>query len=336
MKTALYILIMLFVFTISGCKSDTQCGIVNIATADVNADLQVKKLLYNIKCYQDSVIVFGSEEGFAVKNVFGDYPGVFVWNFSKDFMREKEFYKSEIIKAYSLGAVVMLDFSDFFNYAGKQNVLNSYNSVANFVGSLKYNNNAIPLALKFFPCKNGDGYWWDRGVLPENDYKKLWLDGIQTLSGNLGLHNILYVYSPYAGLSGVPYMYGFPGENFVDIMGMDVHFTSKDTSQYANYLAIKTDTLVNMAAQINKPAAITGTSLKNSNMTSWLCNTIVPAISQYDNNKIAWLTISNGKTAKNDITSDTVNFLDDIAKFKLSQLTVFLDDLPNLYNGKLN
>ncbi len=334
MKTLLVILMVIISgFTILSCNCESSKGYGNIHTVDKNSNPQVKKLFSNIKRYQDSVIIFGSEEGFVSKNIFGDYPGVFAWNFSKNFLSNAEMYKSQIIKAYSLGAVVMLDFSDFFNSEGYDKVVTSYSKLNGFLRGLEYGGNQIPLVLKFFPRQNVSGYWWSMGELSESGYIRLWHDGVRILSDSLGLHNLLYVYSPCAGNGNIPYLYGFPGKEYVDIMGMEVYFSSKDIIQYAKFLAIKTDTLVNTAIAMNKPSAITGTSLKSANMSSWLCSTIVPALKQYDNRKVAWVTLMNGTTAKGDITEDsTLNFVEDLKKFKASDLTVFLGDMPNMYN----
>ena len=65
---------------------------------------------------------------------------------------------------------------------------------------------------------NGGWFWW--GAKPPRDFVALWRQTFAYLAEAKHLHNLLWVYSPNMGQSAGSY---YPGDNFVDLVGIDAY-----------------------------------------------------------------------------------------------------------------
>ena len=89
---------------------------------------------------------------------------------------------------------------------------------------------------------NGDFFWWSygkNGRVTHDEYVKLWIYTFNYMTKNKGLNNLLWVYSANASLweNGVKDTdFYYPGNAFVDIVGMDYYEDSMDQfNNHGNY-----------------------------------------------------------------------------------------------------
>lgn len=77
----------------------------------------------------------------------------------------------------------------------------------------------VPVLFRPFHEMNGDWFWWRAGSDPAG-FKEMWrfLHGYMTKTK--GLHNLIWVYAPNAG-KGV--MAAYPGNDAVDVVGLDYY-----------------------------------------------------------------------------------------------------------------
>ena len=103
----------------------------------------------------------------------------------------------------------------------------------------------VPVVLRPFHEHNCRTFWWGRrnSEYPnenatEEEYRALWRFTVNYLRDTAGLHNLLYAYSPDARcLSGrnsdytfpnldtfqAGYFYAYPGDDYVDVLGLDYY-----------------------------------------------------------------------------------------------------------------
>lgn len=117
----------------------------------------------------------------------------------------------------------------------------------------------------------GSGFWWSVGNNSKEDFIALWRMTFDYLTNEKGLHNLLWAYSPdlhhlcwgQPGIDQYMYMDAWPGDDYVDIMGLDAYetpwsnfrTTAKDIVAYA----------ITLANEKGKPFAITETGFANNN-----------------------------------------------------------------------
>lgn len=100
--------------------------------------------------------------------------------------------------------------------------LSMLDKIATFLNNLKDDNgNLIPVIFRTFVENDGTWFWWGRDTCTEAQFVSLWQDMVVYLRDTKGVHNILYCYNPevintydYDGLL-------YPGDNYVDICGVD-------------------------------------------------------------------------------------------------------------------
>jgi mannan endo-1,4-beta-mannosidase len=69
----------------------------------------------------------------------------------------------------------------------------------------------------------GGWFWWGVPHTRDDEFARLWRFTVQYLRDVKGLHHLLYAYAPNAsGPTGVDtYLAGYPGDEWVDVLGYD-------------------------------------------------------------------------------------------------------------------
>ena len=82
----------------------------------------------------------------------------------------------------------------------------------------------IPIIFRPFHEDTGDWFWWGRKYLSDEDYISLFRYTIDYLLYERGVKNLAVAYSPNGFIeSGEDYFARYPGDDFVDIMGLDLY-----------------------------------------------------------------------------------------------------------------
>jgi len=95
--------------------------------------------------------------------------------------------------------------------------LEKLNSLTSFLNEIK----EIPVIFRPFHEHNASWFWWGKKHCTIEEFKKLWKFTYNYLSEK-GIHNLLYAYSPNHITSD--YFERYPGDEFVDILGVDMYF----------------------------------------------------------------------------------------------------------------
>jgi mannan endo-1,4-beta-mannosidase len=214
---------------------------------------------------------------------------------------------------------------------------------ADFLRNCKSGNTSIPIIFRPFHEHNGDWFWWGKGNCSEADYIKLWRFTIDYLKNSKQLHHIIYAFSPDRSRLDLEtakqsYFYGYPGDDYVDILGLDDYVdvgikwnTKSQVEQQADF--IKSLTLItNLAKEKNKVAALTETGLESVTNSSWYTNVILNPIKATPSIHIAYVLVWRNANAKHHYAPypghasvpDFITFFQDPA-------TLFETDLYDVY-----
>jgi hypothetical protein len=136
----------------------------------------------------------------------------------------------------------------------------------------------IPLQFRPFHEFTGNWFWWGHQN-PADVYQSAWVEMVQYLRNDRGVHNLLLVFCPNTpssnGFSFEPY---YPGDDFVDVVGFD-RYDFNDGNFVAGFAA-DIETMGTFARAHGKVAAVTevGFALHNYGLTTrpqWFTDSLV-------------------------------------------------------------
>jgi len=157
--------------------------------------------------------------------------------------------------------------------------------LATFIKSIKDdNNNAIPIVFRPYHEMNGGWFWWGVKICTPEEYKALFRDLVKLLS-DFEVHNILYAYSPNTLNNPQEYERFYPGDKFVDILGIDIYNHGGDAS-FAEKLQKDLGLLRQFAQAHNKTFALTETGNVAPGNPNWWTKILYPGIQETG---IAWV-----------------------------------------------
>lgn len=157
--------------------------------------------------------------------------------------------------------------------------------LSTFLNSLRdKNNKVIPVVFRPYHEMNGSWFWWGASFCTPEEYKQLWVQTRELLSAN-NVYSLLYAYSPNTFSSEEDFDLYYPGDEFVDILGVDIYNHSGNeafTASVKNNLEI----LRQKAAAGNKPYALAESGNNNfGEDENWWTETLYPGIKD---SGIAW------------------------------------------------
>lgn len=138
------------------------------------------------------------------------------------------------------------------------------------------NGNAIPVLFRPWHEMNGDFFFWGEKFRTTNEYTTLWKDTVKILSEDFNVHNLLYVYAPNWVSSSSEYMRNYPGDDYVDMLGVDVYdFSNRRflTNAIRNLRIVE-----DIAKEKNMLFALTETGLENVTKNDWWTDRLYKAI----------------------------------------------------------
>lgn len=140
--------------------------------------------------------------------------------------------------------------------------------VADFIGSLKVGDQYVPVLFRPWHEHSGSGFWWGNGNCTPEQFVALWKFTVQYLRDTKGLHNILYVFSTDIVSSQSAYLNFWPGNEWVDVLGIDAYERSGWTLPENGIRLMRL--LNHISSFKNKPFAFTETGLEcNTSQPQW-------------------------------------------------------------------
>jgi len=190
-------------------------------------------------------------------------------------------------------------------------------------------NNVIPVIFRPYHEMNGSWFWWGANHCNPAEYKQLWVETQQLLKEN-GVHNLLYAYSPNTLGSEEDFDTYYPGDAYVDILGVDIynHGGNEEFTQNVKY---NLEILKKKAGINNKPYALSESGNVNFGLdANWWTQTLYPGIKD---SGIAWVLFWRNanpshyfSTYKGEISEE------DFIEFSQMDEILFLEEIKNITN----
>lgn len=200
-------------------------------------------------------------------------------------------------------------------------------NVANFLLSLKDEKGAlIPIAFRPFHEMNGDWFWWGNPHCSTEDYKMLWLQTLNMLTGTFEVHNLLYVYSPNLVFTAKEYLLNYPGDNLVDILGLDL-YQHGSVVDFKSILKTNVDVLKAVAKASSKPYALTEVGFDKVEDKNWWSSVLDETVA---GKGLAWVLLWRNDSKKHFFIPylDQLSASDFISYSKKTHV-LFLGDVEN-------
>lgn len=302
-----------------------------------------------------------TEDESDVKKVTGDYPAVYGWELghlevgdevsldSIHFTKIRE----GIQKAYLRGGVNTISWHlrnpltggsswDSANNAvhailNNKDIATKYaawlDRLALFMNSLTdVNGHPIPVLFRPFHEHTGSWFWWGKENCTPEDYKSLWKYTINYLRDEKNVHNLLYVYSPDRTQSVEEYMERYPGDDYVDILGLDLYHRGE--SKKEEYIRVVQHSLefIKRESEIRKkPFVFSETGLSQLTMPHWFTEVLYRAI---EKGRPAYVLVWRNAYEKPDhyyAPYPGHPSCDDFRKFRELPDIIFESEMPDMY-----
>lgn len=207
----------------------------------------------------------------------------------------------------------------------------------------------IPIIFRPWHEHNGDWFWWGKGHVSEQDYISLWQFTVKYLRDEKGLRNLIYAYSPDRSRIDLAkfesdYFYGYPGDEYVDVIGLDNYWDVGHTSNTASAAEQKAGFvsslkgIVKIAQVRNKIAALTETG--NNRLTIpnfWTERILNPILVGEEAQQITYMMVwRNANTAREKSEQFFAPYPgqqteEDFKTFFAHPFVLFESELPKLY-----
>lgn len=211
------------------------------------------------------------------------------------------------------------------------------------------NKQQIPVILRPWHEHNGDWFWWGKGYVSEQDYIALYQYTVNYLRHEKGQHNLIFAYSPDRSRIDMAkfdsdYFYGYPGDEFVDVIGLDNYWdlghdanTASADEQKANFTAALRG--ISKIAQLRrKIAALTETGNNGVKLPSlWTDRILGPVLADPDAQLITYVLVwRNANSAREKAEQFYAPYAghasaDNFKAFLDNPFVMFESELPNLY-----
>ncbi|MBJ2173547.1 beta-mannosidase [Aureibaculum sp. A20] len=201
--------------------------------------------------------------------------------------------------------------------------------MATFIKSLKYNNQPIPMVFRPFHEMNGAWFWWGDPNCTATEYKQLWQETVQLLRDTHNVHNLLYAYSPNKLNPSDDYLKYYPGDDYVDILGIDI-YDFNNAKDYTASVVNDLNLVRSIAKEKNKLYAFTETGLETIPTKNWYSEVLYPSL---ENSGIAWVLFwRNGRLDHHYMPYKGHSSESDFKNFEKLPKTLFLKDVNELKN----
>lgn len=297
-----------------------------------------------------------------VQSVTGDYPAVMGFDIGKiEHKSEKnidnvsfEIIREEIIRQYGRSGMITVSWhvdnpltgGDSWDVSRDDVVrailpggekhhlfLEWLNRAAAFFNSLTAaDGTKIPVLFRPWHEHTGSWFWWGRDLCSVEEYTALW-ELTRSHFDRAGVDNLLYAYSPDLQGPGEIYMERYPGDAYVDLLGLDGYHRNNEEgiAAYVSSLNAILSFMTEEGAKRSKPIALTETGLEAIPIDNWWTGVLLPLLERYPVSYV--LVWRNARERPGHYYAPYPGQLSagDFVTFYEHPRTLFSKDIPSLY-----
>ncbi len=257
----------------------------------------------------------------------------FCWHLREPY-NEKSFYATDMTSEQKADAFKNLLPGGKFNDWYKKKL----DKVASVVSNLKdTNGKQIPIIFRPFHEFDGNWFWWGANYCTAEEYISVYRFTVNYLRDTKNVHNILFAFSPdnsYTTPSS--YLSRYPGDDYVDILGMDNYgdFDNKGTSG-ASLANSKLKLISDLAISKNKIAALTETGYRVTSTTpainNWFSTYLYDAITN-NNLQIAYVMFWSNTSSGYYVPTPGNSNVADFQNFTLKSKIILQNNISKMYS----
>ncbi len=141
----------------------------------------------------------------------------------------------------------------------------------------------VPVIFRPWHEHTGSWFWWGRDFCSPAEYTALWRFTVEYLRDTKGLHNIVYCYSPDRVSGQAEYLECYPGDEWVDLLGLDLyhHGGAEGTAEYRRALDASLGVVAGVSGRTGKPFALTETGLEGVTIDDWFTGVLAPLVESH-------------------------------------------------------
>ncbi|NLP57741.1 glycosyl hydrolase [Lutibacter sp. B1] len=194
----------------------------------------------------------------------------------------------------------------------------------------------VPIVFRPFHEFDGSWFWWGANYCTPSEYIELWQFTVEYLRDDLQVDNMLFAFSPDNNFTTASqYLERYPGDEYVDILGMDNYGDFANQGQSgANTANSKLQVLTNLAKEKVKIAALTETGYRvdsNHSPISNLYSTYFYSALTNNNVEVAFMMFWNNNSDGYYTPVPGESDANDFVSFYNKEETLFQNNLPDLY-----
>lgn len=222
-------------------------------------------------------------------------------------------------------------------------------ALAEFNEKIKIGNTYIPIIFRPWHEHNGEWFWWGKGNATEQEYISLWRFTINYLRNEKHIHNFIIATSPDRSRIDLnnferDYLYAYPGDEYVDIMGLDNYWDlghsankASPQEQLANF-SQSLSALADIANAHHKLAALTETGSESIPNPDFWTQILLKGILANDQSRqmvyvMVWRNATHGGFNGHHFYAPYPGHpgADDFVKFKQNDFVLFENELLKMY-----
>lgn len=224
--------------------------------------------------------------------------------------------------------------------------LQKLDQAADFFKNCRIGDTRIPIIFRPFHEHNGNWFWWGKGHCTEDEFIAIWRFTFDYLKNEKGVNNLIYAFSPDRSRMDLSkgreeYLYGYPGDEYVDIIGLDNYWdvghdvNDKPLDQQRKDLAKSLELISSLGEEKNKPAALTETGMEKIPVNDWYTNHILRTIKEGGKDiKLSYIMLwRNANPGHHYVPYPGHAAEEDFRQFCQDEQILLEDDLGNVYQA---
>jgi mannan endo-1,4-beta-mannosidase len=342
-----------------------------VRLVDSLATKETVLLFRNLKTISEKKIIFGhqntSQYGVFwrgdsarsdIRDVTGSFPGVYGWDFEaiprSDSEKTRDALPRLVREAYARGGINTLSWHhsnpvtdrSFYDttvavrfvlpggeyhekYLRVLDTLAAYSS--QFVGD---DGNPIPIIFRPYHELDGSWFWWGKRFCTPEEFVALWRMTVDYLRLSKGIRNYLYAFSTDRWFdTQAEYLERYPGDAYVDIVGMDDYFDFTPKGDSVELATKKLRVISEVARERGKVAAFTETGSLFVRDSTWWTGQLYRAMDD-DSVHIAYVMLWRNPGPRQFYAPYKGHAsAPDFMEFRHKKRMLFQEDFPNVYKS---